>query len=370
MHAAVPLERGAGGVGAVDRRRLRRSGWPGGSRRRAGCPRSATTASTYFNYTGKPLAYLLAQPERADDAENPLRVAFGNEGSPQVVAEFARRFGVEVIDAYGATEGGVAVEPRRRAARRRAGLAGRGREDRRRRRQREAGGRVRRRRPPAERGRVCGRDRQHRRASVRSRATTTTPRPTSRRRASAGTGRATSGTWTPTIISTSPAATPTGSASTARTSRPVRSRRPCATHPDVVLAAVYGVPDDQAGDQAMAGLVLREGATFDPAGFAAWIDAQTDIGPKWRPRYVRVMAEPPTTGHVQDREAHAGAREVALRPRGTATRCSSGAATSPRTGRSPRPTRTRCTRRSSRTGATGSGTCERSARRYGDPRWT
>jgi fatty-acyl-CoA synthase len=56
------------------------------------------------------------------------------------------------------------------------------------------------------------------------------------------------------------------------------------------------VPDDQAGDQAMAGLVLRDGATFDPAGFAAWVDAQADIGPKWRPRYVRLMAEPPTTG--------------------------------------------------------------------------
>ncbi len=65
--------------------------------------------ATYFNYTGKPLAYLLAQPEQPDDADNPLRVAFGNEGSPHVVEEFARRFGVEVIDAYGATEGGVAV---------------------------------------------------------------------------------------------------------------------------------------------------------------------------------------------------------------------------------------------------------------------
>src|SRR3954454_24781391 len=65
--------------------------------------------STYFNYTGKPLGYLLAQPEGPNDADNPLRVAFGNEGSPQVVDEFARRFGVDVIDAYGATEGGVAV---------------------------------------------------------------------------------------------------------------------------------------------------------------------------------------------------------------------------------------------------------------------
>ena len=48
-------------------------------------------------------------PSSADDADNPLRVAFGNEGSPEVVGSFSRRFGVEVIDAYGATEGGVAV---------------------------------------------------------------------------------------------------------------------------------------------------------------------------------------------------------------------------------------------------------------------
>src|SRR4029078_9746054 len=65
--------------------------------------------ATYTNYTGKPLAYLLAQPERPDDADNKLRVAFGNEGAPEGVERFARRYGVEVIDAYGATEGGIAV---------------------------------------------------------------------------------------------------------------------------------------------------------------------------------------------------------------------------------------------------------------------
>ncbi|MGH8979016.1 MAG: AMP-binding protein, partial [Acidimicrobiia bacterium] len=77
--------------------------------------------ATYFNYTGKPLAYLLAQPEQPDDADNPLRVAFGNEGSPEVVQTFGRRFDLEVIDAYGATEGGVAVN---RDAEERAGALG------------------------------------------------------------------------------------------------------------------------------------------------------------------------------------------------------------------------------------------------------
>jgi len=70
--------------------------------------------ATWFNYTGKPLSYLVATPEQPDDADNPLRVAFGNEGSPDVVETFARRFEVEVIDAFGATEGGIAVNRDRR----------------------------------------------------------------------------------------------------------------------------------------------------------------------------------------------------------------------------------------------------------------
>jgi fatty-acyl-CoA synthase len=46
----------------------------------------------------------------------------------------------------------------------------------------------------------------------------------------------------------------------------------------------------------MAGLVLADTASFDPAAFARWLDAQESIGPKWRPRYVRLVREPPTTG--------------------------------------------------------------------------
>src|SRR4029077_15882397 len=37
--------------------------------------------ATYMNYVGKPLAYILATPARGNDADNPLRVAFGNEAS-------------------------------------------------------------------------------------------------------------------------------------------------------------------------------------------------------------------------------------------------------------------------------------------------
>ncbi len=67
-------------------------------------------------------------------------------------------------------------------------------------------------------------------------------------------------------------------------------------HPDVVVAAVYGVPDVQAGDQVMATVVHREGSSFDPATFARWLDDQVNLGPKWRPRYVRIADAMPTTG--------------------------------------------------------------------------
>ena len=59
---------------------------------------------TYMNYVGKPLAYVLATPERDDDADNTLRVAFGNEASDRDIAEFARRFDCEVTDGFGSTE--------------------------------------------------------------------------------------------------------------------------------------------------------------------------------------------------------------------------------------------------------------------------
>ncbi|MFF0814728.1 long-chain-fatty-acid--CoA ligase [Rhodococcus sp. NPDC003318] len=65
--------------------------------------------ATYAHYVGKPLSYVLATPERDDDADNPLSVLYGNEGSPSVIAGFARRFDVRVIDGFGSTEGGVLI---------------------------------------------------------------------------------------------------------------------------------------------------------------------------------------------------------------------------------------------------------------------
>ena len=97
--------------------------------------------------------------------------------------------------------------------------------------------------------------------------------------------------------------------------------------PGVVLAAVYGVPDDQAGDQVMAGLVLADGATFDATEFARWLDAEDVDRPEVAAALRPDPARPADHGYEQDREAHARAPEVPRRPGRTATSatCASGA---------------------------------------------
>ena len=88
----------ASGAVAVLRRRFSASGWLDDVRK---------YGVTFFNYVGKPLTYILATPERPDDAENPLNFAFGNEAAPLDIDRFAQRFGCIVVDGYGSTEGGA-----------------------------------------------------------------------------------------------------------------------------------------------------------------------------------------------------------------------------------------------------------------------
>jgi fatty-acyl-CoA synthase len=67
-------------------------------------------------------------------------------------------------------------------------------------------------------------------------------------------------------------------------------------HPDVAAAVVFAVPDPRTGDQVMAAFELRSGAVFDAEGFADFLEAQSDLGTKWAPAYVRVMKALPVTG--------------------------------------------------------------------------
>jgi fatty-acyl-CoA synthase len=65
----------------------------------------------------------------------------------------------------------------------------------------------------------------------------------------------------------------------------------------VAVALVYAVPDPRTGDQVMCALQMKDGAEFDPDAFTSFLDTQPDLGTKWRPRFVRLVDEVPTTGN-------------------------------------------------------------------------
>ena len=89
---------------------------------------------------------------------------------------------------------------------------------------------------------------------------------------------------------------------------------------DAVAVAVIGVPDPLAGDQILVAMELRPGRCFDPDAFAAFLDAQSDLGTKWAPRFVRVMPAIPVVGQDKidkkplRREAWLGEDPVWWRP--------------------------------------------------------
>ena len=62
---------------------------------------------TAFNYMGALLMMLYKQPERADDADNPVRRAYGAPAPVTIYQDFERRFGMQLVEVYGSTEGGT-----------------------------------------------------------------------------------------------------------------------------------------------------------------------------------------------------------------------------------------------------------------------
>ena len=249
---------------------------------------------TYFNYVGRPLSYVLATPERPDDADNPLTHVFGNEAAPGDVDRFALRFGCDVSENYGSTEGGVSVS---RTSETPLGAMGR-----------VPDGVV----VLHEDGSECAIaefDEEGRLAN-----------------ATDAVGE---------LVSTTASAVFEGywdndEANQNRTRRGrywtgdlvYRDRdgflwfggraddwlrvdgenfaaapvvRVVERHPDVVMAAVYAVPDPTVGDQVMVAVQLRPGSVFDGEEFARFLGGQPDMGPKWWPRYVRVSDALPTT---------------------------------------------------------------------------
>lgn len=92
----------ASGAAFATRRRFSASGF---------LPDIQRFGATFFNYVGRSLAYVLAQPEREDESDNSLRFGFGTEASARDREEFLRRFGCPLFESYGSSEGTIHIVP-------------------------------------------------------------------------------------------------------------------------------------------------------------------------------------------------------------------------------------------------------------------
>jgi fatty-acyl-CoA synthase len=252
--------------------------------------------ATYFNYVGKPLAYILATPAQPDDTDNPLLRVFGNEGSADDVTRFAERFGVPVTDAYGSTEGGASVG---RTPDTPPGALGRAPEgtvvlD------ASTGAEC----PPARfdhQGRLLNADEAI--GELVSKAGGADFEGYWRNDEAQQSRLRQGWYWTGDLAYRDEA----GFFYFAGrdhdwlrvdgenfASAPIE--RILQRHPAVALAAVYAVPDPLVGDQVMAAVQLRPGTpALEPTEFAAFLQGQGDLGTKWAPRFVRVTTALPMT---------------------------------------------------------------------------
>ncbi|WP_344089714.1 AMP-binding protein, partial [Nocardiopsis composta] len=245
-----------------------------GDVRRYGC--------TYLHYVGKALSYAAATEPHPDDADNPLRVAFGNEAPPEARRRFAERFGCRVVDAYGSSENAIAIRP-------------------------SPGG------PPGALGRLPPD------VAILDPATGAPcpPGAVGELVNTAGTGlfegyygdppdgseRVRGGRFHSGDLAYQDAGGWVFFAGREPDRLRVDGENLAAGpieellrgHPPIADAAVYPVPDPQAGDRVMAALVPAEGARFDPADFAAFLAGRTDLGAKWAPHYLRIVPELPIT---------------------------------------------------------------------------
>lgn len=250
---------------------------------------------TYLNYVGKPLALILSTPERPDDADNTLRVAFGNEATDRDIAEFARRFGCRVVDSFGSSEFAVIVV-------------------------REDGT------PPGSIGRPYPGVSIYNPTTLKECAVAQFDEHGALSNFEEAVGELvnTQGAGPFVGYYNDPEATAermrhgmywTGDLAyrdadgwiylAGRTADWMRVdgenlaaapiERILARLPDISQVAVYAVPDERVGDQVMAALVLRAGAQLSPEEFGRFLASQPDLSPKAWPRYVRINDRLPTT---------------------------------------------------------------------------
>nr|WSW45685.1 AMP-binding protein [Streptomyces sp. NBC_01001] len=252
--------------------------------------------ATYFTYVGRAVQYLLATEPRPDDRSHSLRLGFGTEAGAVDAARFAERFGVRLIEGYGATEGGASVQRTPDTPPGALGRAGAGDDlaviD------PETGAEC----PPA----VL--DAQGRLLNGTAAIGELVNRGRSLfegywRNPGAEAARTREGWyWTGDLFFRDADGFLYFAGRTDDRLR-VDSENLAAAVIENILArwspaaavAVYAVPDEAAGDQVMAAVALEEGERFLPEAFSAFLAAQPDLGTKMSPRYVRIVESMPTT---------------------------------------------------------------------------
>jgi fatty-acyl-CoA synthase len=294
------------GATFATRRKFSASGWLSDVRR---------FNATYFNYVGRVLAYVLATPELADDAENPLELAFGTEASARDRDRFAARFGCEVVEGYGSSEGALAIGRPPGAPRLALGKPLNGADV------IVASADNRAECPRAQfdhHGRLLNGDEAigelvGRNIADRFEGYYKNPEAESDRRHdgwywTGDLGYRDEDGWLYFAGRTSDRLRVDGENFSAAPLEEILSRLP-----GVVMVAVYPVPDPRTGDQVMAALEMAPGYSFDPTVFGGFLAEQSDLGTKWAPKFVRVVEEMPltATNKVQKQPLRAAAWNTA-----------------------------------------------------------
>ena len=253
--------------------------------------------ATFFTYVGKALGYLMATPERPDDADNNLNRGFGTEASPEDQVQFRRRFGAELYEGYGSSEGGGAVvldpdqPPGSLGRPAHAGVAIVNPET-----LQDCATAV-----LDTRGRLLNPDDAV--GEIVDRLGTKKFEGYYKNDAADADRIRNGWYWTGDLgyLDADGFIYFAGRRGDwirvdSENISALAVERVLRCHPDVIAAGVYAVPDPRSGDQVMAAIEVADPAAFDADQFAEYLREQDDLGSKGTPRFLRVSAALPVTG--------------------------------------------------------------------------